>query len=90
MKLNQEKLNKVQKRIWAEKDIKYKLSLLKRFVLRIRGHVFLRYEKRKGWTGYLPIYLVKCKRHNCYFEDYPHGYYERFDCPYCLEERFQD
>jgi len=71
--------------IWTKEDIK-KLSLLKRFILKTRGYVFLRHEKKEGWNGYLPIYLVHCKVHDIYFEDYPHGHSKRFDCPLCLKE----
>ena len=72
--------------IWSDEDIRTRLSLVKRLILKVRGYVFLRYEKREGWKGFLPIYLVKCKKHNIFFEDYPHGYSMRFDCPLCLQE----
>ena len=71
--------------VWAEEHLKTQLSLWQRLVLKINGHVFLRYEKRQGWKGYLPIYLVKCKKHGLY-EDYKHGYREYFICPLCLHE----
>ena len=61
------------------------LSLWQRLVLRINGHVFLRYEKREGWKEYLPIYLVRCKTHGILFEDYPQGYSNCFDCPGCMK-----
>ena len=76
-------------KIWTEDDIK-RLPLFKRFVLKIRGYIFLRYEKRGSWEKYLPIYLVHCNIHDIYFEDYPHGYSGRFDCPLCLKERWGD
>jgi len=41
-------------------------------------------EKRKGWTGYLPIYIVRCKKHGLY-RDYPHGFDGYFSCPRCRE-----
>ena len=68
-------------------DVVKSLSWWKRIVLRLRGYVFLRCEKRQGWKAYLPIYLVKCKKHG-YYEDYPHGFPPReyFLCPKCLEE----
>jgi hypothetical protein len=62
-----------------------KLNLWQKIQLKIQGYVFLRWEKRKGWTDYLPIYLVKCKRHG-FFEDYPHGYSKYFICPKCEKE----
>jgi hypothetical protein len=61
------------------------LSLRQRLTLRITGRVFLRYERRKGWLGSLPIYLAKCPVHG-YFIDYPHGENDRLDCPQCFEE----
>ena len=63
-----------------------KLNIRQRFKLWVCGYVYLRNEKRKGWKGYLPIYLINCEKHG-YFEDYPHGYNKRFDCPECLRER---
>jgi len=66
-------------------DVVKSLSWWKRIVLRLRGYVFLRYEKRPGWKAYLPIYLVKCEKHG-YYEDYPHGHTGYFLCPKCLEE----
>jgi len=53
------------------------------------GHAFLRFERREGWKGSLPIYAVKCKKHGVY-EDYPHGYGHYFQCPKCLEEAEKD
>jgi hypothetical protein len=63
-----------------------RLTLWQRIQLRLSGCCFLRWEKRLGWSDYLPIYLVRCKRHNIYFEDYPHGYEGYFLCPKCMEE----
>jgi len=60
------------------------LSIWKRLRLRFLGYVFLRMEKRKGWTGYLPIYIVRCKKHGLY-RDYPHGFDGYFSCPKCRE-----
>jgi hypothetical protein len=61
-------------KLWAEEHLKMQLSLWQRLVLKINGHVFLRYEKRQGWKDYLPIYLVKCPHCKQYFTDYPHYY----------------
>ena len=74
--------------LWAEMHLLQRLTLRQWIILKIKGYVFLRYKKRKGWTDYLPIYLVKCNKHG-YFLDYPHGfpdYNEGFNCPFCLEE----
>ena len=62
-----------------------KLSFWQKLVLKVNGYVFLRWEKREGWSSSLPIYLVKCEKHG-YFEDYPHGYGGYFICPCCLQE----
>ena len=64
-----------------------KLTLWQRILLRVNSYVFVRYEKRAGWKGYLPIYVFKCKRHGLQ-ESYPHGYDNRLDCLECLEELF--
>ena len=65
--------------------IQIRLTLMQKIILKINGYVFLRHEKREGWSDYLPIYLVKCERHG-YFEDYPHGHEGYFLCPHCLNE----
>jgi len=65
---------------------KMALKWWQKIVVRVRGRVFLRQETRKGWTSSLPIYLVQCPRKNSghpLFEDYPHGFDGRFDCPEC-------
>ena len=71
--------------LWAEMHLLQRLTLRQWIILKIKGYVFLRYKKRKGWTDYLTIYLVKCNKHG-YFEDYPHGHKEYFPCPDCLKE----
>jgi hypothetical protein len=62
-----------------------KLSLKQKLLLFLNGRCFLRYEKREGWHGYLPVYGVKCKLHG-FFMDYPHGWTGYFWCPVCLAE----
>ena len=62
-----------------------KLSVWQRLQLLVSGCCFLRWEKREGWKDYLPIYLVKCRRHG-FFECHPHGYSGYFVCPKCFEE----
>jgi len=63
------------------------LSLFQRLQLFIQGYAFHRWKKKEGWKDYLPIYIVKCKRHGL-FLDYPHGFRGYFICPKCvLEER---
>jgi hypothetical protein len=79
------KITNEQIKVWTQEHLKTRLSLWQRIALKINGYVFLRYEKREGWTDYLPFYLVKCDKHG-YFEDYPHGHHEYFICPKCEEE----
>ena len=62
------------------------LSLWKRIQLKINGYVFLMFAKKPGWKGFLPFYVVRCKKHKILFLDYPHGYRNYFMCPLCLEE----
>jgi hypothetical protein len=60
-------------------------SLKQRLTVYLLGRYFLRDEMREGWKAPLSIYLVKCAKHG-YFEDYQHGFDQRFDCPICLSE----
>jgi len=71
--------------ILKKKELTEKLSILQQILLKINGKVFLRYEKREGWTNKLPIFLLKCEKHG-YFEDYPHGYKGYFLCSECFKE----
>lgn len=50
---------------------------------------FCRFESGTR-TGLLRFYLVKCRRHNKLFVDYPHSHESRFDCPECLKSRIGD
>jgi hypothetical protein len=59
------------------------LSLLKWLKLKISGKTFLRYEKREGWKGKLPFYIVRCSRCKQLYMDYPHGHKNYFLCPNC-------
>ena len=65
-----------------------RLSLLQRFILKIQGYVYLFHARKDGWKGKLPFYLVKCKKHDVFFIDYPHGFppNQYFNCPICLKE----
>jgi hypothetical protein len=70
-------------KVWTQEHLKTRLSLWQRIVLKINGYVFLRWQKREGWTDYLPIYLVKCPDCKQYFLDYPRGhsqYFMHVDC----------
>lgn len=59
-----------------------RLSISQKLILLAKGRVFLRYERREGWSKRLKIYAFRCPRHGIQ-TDYPHGYYERLDCPLC-------
>ena len=65
------------------------LSLKQRISLRLLGYTYLKHEKRPGWNGELPIYLVRCPKHGV-FEDYPHGFDGHFHCPKCVEEQYAE
>jgi len=55
-----------------------KMSKLARFRMRVLGtKIRLGYEKRDGWSGFLPFYLFWCKSCKHYAKDYPHGFIER-------------
>lgn len=62
-----------------------RLSLWQRFQLRVCGSVFLRWERPAGYTGFVPLYVVCCKRHGVYV-DHPHGHREYFQCDACVRE----
>lgn len=47
--------------------------------------VYLEHRTKEGWSGSLPFYLCWCPEHG-YFEDYPHGFKQRLDCPECRED----
>jgi len=62
------------------------LTFWQRLRLRLGGVVYLEHRTRPGWSGSIPFYAKKCPEHGV-FEDYPHGYGERLDCPQCAQER---
>lgn len=64
------------------------VSLFKRIVIRIFGHIYLEHRLYEGWTESLPFYLAKCSKHG-YYESYPHGYEQELRCPKCLEESWK-
>ena len=60
-----------------------KLTLLQRIKLRLLGYVYIgHYKLSETWRDSLPFYAFKCPKHGIVV-DYPHGYYDRLDCPYC-------
>lgn len=60
-------------------------NLWQKLVIKLWGRTFLRYEIQNNWIKPLPFFLTKCGRHG-YYEDYPHGEYDRLDCPGCVRE----
>jgi len=64
------------------------LNLIQKLQLKILGHAYLFHATKNGWKGKLPFYIVKCKKHNIFFIDYPHGFppNQYFNCPLCLKE----
>ena len=61
------------------------LSVRQRFRLQIFGDIFLRWVRPKGYSGAVPVYLVRCSRHGLYL-DTPHGHRKYFRCQDCLAE----
>ena len=64
-----------------------RLSLKQRLELLITGKTFLRMKKKPGWSGPLPIYLVRCSKHGNY-ERHPMGEDGYFACLKYIEEEF--
>ena len=63
-----------------------KLTLRQRFVLKVRGEVFVGIEMRNGWTKPNKIYAVNCSSHGLY-SGMHHGHAEaKPQCPLCIEE----
>jgi len=59
-----------------------RLSISQRLTLLYKGRVFVRYERRAGWSESLEVYAFRCPRHGIQ-TDYNHGFYGRLDCPRC-------
>jgi len=64
------------------------LSWSQRIQLRFGAHIFLRFEKRKGWKVPLPIFLIRCSKHGL-VETHPQGFDDRIRCPKCREEFYK-
>lgn len=64
-----------------------KLNAWQRLVLRVNGRVFIGYETRPVWSGFLPFYAFRCDRHGI-VKDYFHGFpgEQYLLCPDCLNE----
>lgn len=61
------------------------LSVRQRLRIQVFGNIFLRWVKPAGYSGAVPVYLVKCSRHGLYL-DTPHGHHKYFQCHNCLAE----
>jgi len=59
-----------------------RLSISQRLTLLFKGRVFVRYERRGGWSDGIEVYAFRCPRHGVQ-TDYRHGFHERLDCPLC-------
>ena len=59
------------------------LTLVRKIILKLSGHVFTEYRMKPGWKSPIPFYAFKCDKHGL-VEDYPHGYEGRLDCPKCV------
>lgn len=70
---------------YNENFVKEFLTFKQRLALKLSGYVYLCDLKLKGWLSFLPVYIVKCDKHKCYFLDYPQGQ-GHFTCPLCLNE----
>ena len=61
------------------------LSLFKRLVLWLCGHVYIGSRTMPGWSGSLPFYAFRCPVHGL-VADYPRGFNDRLRCPLCFED----
>lgn len=59
-----------------------RLSISQRLTLLFKGRVFIRCERKDGWSDSIELYAFRCPRHGVQ-TDYRHGFYERLDCPLC-------
>jgi len=65
-----------------------KLNRLQKLELAMLGHAYIGNRKPYGFSGPVPVYIVKCTRHNILFLDTPHCYDLYFSCDLCLNEMF--
>lgn len=62
-----------------------KIGLINRLRIRIFGWVYIEHRRKEWWSGGLPYYMARCKKHG-FFEDTPHGYADYLMCPECLKD----
>jgi hypothetical protein len=62
-----------------------KLSISQKVTLALNGSVFIKYMKPEGYRGFVPVFVVRCLKHNLYLDN-PHGYEGSFYCDECLAE----
>ena len=65
------------------------LSLFKRLVLWLCGHIYIGSRSMPGWSGPLPFYAFRCPVHGLVV-DYPRGFNDRLRCPLCFEGMTRD
>ncbi len=65
------------------------LSVLQRLRIQVFRNLFLFWVKPEGYSGAVPVYLVKCPRHGLYL-DTPHGNRKYFQCRNCLNEVIEE
>jgi hypothetical protein len=79
-----------QEMLWKE-QLKFgfgavpELSVFQRLRIQVFGNSFLNYIKPAGYSSAVPIFAVKCSRHDIYL-DTPHGNSKYFQCHDCLVE----
>jgi len=85
-------IHKLQKAVVGEEKRRQKgsesmkLSLRQKFVLLVKGSVFLRWKKREGWSKARKIYACKCSKHGLY-SGARHGISDSPpQCLKCIEE----
>lgn len=71
-------------------DLKDALDVLraprsKKILAEMGFKVFLKYDRKIGWSGELPFYLFWCSDCHRFVCDYPHGFPENqyLNCPEC-------
>ena len=65
------------------------LSVLQRLRIQVFGNLFLRWVKPEGYSGAIPVYIIKCSHHGLYL-DTPHGNRKYFQCRNCLNEVIEE
>jgi hypothetical protein len=73
----------------SEKINEKELNLIQKIQLKIRGFTCIGLEKRKGWSAFRKIYLVRCPEHGLY-SGVRHGLNNYLpQCPKCMKEEVE-